>query len=290
MSNEFCIAGVQMTVEEGDGNLGTMKGRLKAIKNTQPEVELVVFSELAVYGHDPAKAEAIPGEASRYLAGLAKEFGIWLVPGSLNEKTSEGIYNTALVINPRGEIIATYRKRYPWRPSETTRGGDSFCVFDIPGRLKIGLCICYDQWFPEIARQLTWMGAQVILCPTMTTTPDRPLELILSQANAIANQVYFININGLGIGGNGYSIIVDPEGKILQSAEEEEKILTVGINADKIRNIREEGTLGACQVLKSFRDENVRFPVYSDSISKGPGFRDLGVIKSHIRNKPGTGS
>jgi predicted amidohydrolase len=98
---------------------------------------------------------------------------------------------------------------------ERSDPGEEFCVFDIPGKGRCGLCICYDQWFPEVVRSLTWMGAEVIFCPTATYTSDRSLELVLAQANAGVNQVYFLNVNGVGGGGIGQSIFVDAEGRVL---------------------------------------------------------------------------
>jgi deaminated glutathione amidase len=279
MLRTFGIAGVQMEVLAGEGNIANIEKRLIQIHQETPWVELVLFSELCVFGNHPKYAEPVPGKTTDILCSLAQQYGLWLVPGSINEQTENGIFNTAVVINPKGEIVTRYQKMYPWRPAEKCVSGDKFCVFDIPGRARIGLCICYDQWFPEVARQLTWMGAEVILCPTMTSTPDRPQELIVSQANAIANQLYFVNINGLGHGGNGQSIIVDPEGNIIAQESDQEGILTVKMDLDKVADVRENGTMGASQVLKSFRDGDVSFPVYSQGIMTGEGFKGLGSIE-----------
>ena len=81
-----------------------------------------------------------------------------------------GVHNTALAISPEGEIVATYRKLFPWLPLETSVPGDTFTVFDIPGAGRFGLMICYDGWYPEVSRTLAWMGAEVILQPTLTKT------------------------------------------------------------------------------------------------------------------------
>jgi len=278
MTDAFNIAGVQMEVVSGEGNLNRMDKYLAQIQKQQPEVEMVVFSELSVFGNDPKWAQSIPGAITQQLSQLAQKYHKWLVPGSISESTKEGVYNTALVFNPQGEIITRYRKMYPWKPLEKCLSGNEFCIFDIPGRLRIGLCICYDQWFPEVSRQLTWMGADVIICPTMTGTPDRHLEVVLSQANAITNQVYFMGINGLGHGGNGQSVVVDPEGLVVDKQEQSEAILTLKVDAQKVKNVREVGTLGVCQTLKSFREGNFSFPVYQEGFKKGEGFKKLNAI------------
>ncbi len=108
----------------------------------------------------------------------------WLLPGSLYELDGDVIYNTAVVISPEGEIVAKYRKMFPWLPYEAgTAAGNEFCVFDIPDVGRFGLMICYDMWFPEVTRTLVWMGAEVILQPTMTPTSDREVELVMAQAS-----------------------------------------------------------------------------------------------------------
>ena len=97
---------------------------------------------------------------------MAREYGIWFVPGSLYEKRDGAIYNTSSVINPKGEIVARYSKMFPFTPfEEGVTPGEEFCVFDVPDVGRFGLLNCYDIWFPETMRTLTAMGAEVILHP-----------------------------------------------------------------------------------------------------------------------------
>jgi len=278
MPRQLSLAAIQMEVLPGPDGLDRLADRLEAVGRDFPGLDLILGSELCLFGPDMKWAQPVPGPATERLCGLARRLGKWLVPGSLHEQTPEGVYNTALVINPQGEMVARYRKVFPWRPHETCLAGREFRVFDIPGRARLGLCICYDQWFPEVVRQLVWLGAEVILHPVMTTTPDRPLELILSQAHAIANQVYFVSANGLGRGGNGRSLIVDPEGRTLKQAGEEEAILVERLDLDLVKRVREKGTLGLCQVLKSFGGSGIEFPVYGQGPSAGEGFKGLGPL------------
>jgi predicted amidohydrolase len=221
-------------------------------------------------------AESIPGPISMRFCELARRTQKWIVPGSMYESVGSAIYNTALAISPEGVIVAKYRKMFPWLPHEKeTTPGDQFCVFDVPNVGRFGLCICYDTWFPEFTRTLAWMGADVILHPTLTPTSDRTLELTLNQANAIFNQCYFIDINGLGPWGGGRSLIVDPEGRVLQQAGEHDMILTEILDLDQVRKVREFGTLGLCQTWKQLRDFPGHFPVYENKISSGEIFRGL---------------
>jgi len=164
---------------------------------------------------------------------------------------------------------------------ERNDAGESFCVFDIPGKGRFGICICYDIWFPEVVRNLAWLGSEVVICPTGTYTSDRSQEIILAQANAISNQVYVLNVNGTGGGGVGRSIFVDPEGRVLQESGERETILTEVIDLDVVSRVREYGTLGLSQTWKDLRDFGGTFPMYSGDLRKGEIFHSLGPLKLH---------
>ena len=91
--------------------------------------------------------------------------------------------------------MVRYRKVFPWMPYEgVDRGLKAPPVFEIPRVGKVGVLICYDGWFPEMARGLAFRGAEIILHPTLTTTADREQELVLARANAIVNQCYVVNV------------------------------------------------------------------------------------------------
>jgi predicted amidohydrolase len=273
MARYFGIAGVQMEVVPEVDNSGAAVKLLKTVASYFPWVDLVLFSELCIHGLNPSLKELIPNQTIEKFCAWARKEKKWLIPGSFFEMAGKKTFNTAVVISPQGKIVAKYRKIFPWRPLERNDAGGSFCVFDIPGKGRFGLCICYDQWFPEIVRTLTWMGAEAILHPTATTTSDRPQELILSQAQAIFNQVYFLSVNGVGAGGVGKSIFVDPEGHVLQIAGERETILTEVIDLELVHRVREYGTLGLSQLWKDLRSFGKRFqplPVKPNCASRYP--------------------
>ncbi len=258
-----------------------------------PWVHMVVYHELVVPGlvqfvptESPdtwrKNAEQIPGPLTDQLCDIARKTKKWLVPGSMYELEGELVYNTAIVISPEGEIVAKYRKMFPWLPYEVgTQAGDEFCVFDIPDVGRFGLCICYDMWFPEVARTLAWMGAEVILQPTMTPTSDRELELVMARANAIFNQCYFVSLNGVGPYGGGRSLIVDPDGRVLQQAGDHETFLTEIIDLDHVARTREFGTMGLAQTLKQIRDAGHTFPLYKSGKLEGGSFDKLGPLAFH---------
>jgi predicted amidohydrolase len=261
---EIGIAGVQMVVGATPANIETMRERLDGLMKRFPWVEMVLFSELAPCGPRLEYAREFPNSFEEQFQELAAQHRLWLIPGSMYERAGECIYNTASVINSRGEIVARYRKMFPFYPYEQgVAPGDAFCVFDVPDVGRFGLCICYDLWFPEIARTLTAQGAEVILHPVLTNTLDRDIEVSIAHATAAMFQTFVIDVNGLGAGGNGRSCIVDPMGRVLHQASVNEEIMPLQIDLDAAKHARENGVRGLGQTLKSFRDRRVNFDVYN---------------------------
>jgi formamidase len=219
-------------------------------------------------------AEPVPGPLTDWLGGLARELGVWLIPGSFYERGDGGaIHNTTVAVSPTGELVAVYRKLFPWRPWERTAPGDRFVTFDIEGIGRAGLMICYDGWFPEVARHLAWMGAEVIFQPTATGTSDRDQELVLARANAIVNQVYVVNVNMGGRPGPGRSIIVDPEGHPLQQAGDGEEFLTEVLDLDAVARVREYGSVGLNRLWEELDREgrSLELPLYGGALRRPAG-------------------
>jgi predicted amidohydrolase len=281
MARNLGVAGIQMNVIHGQDNTDEMLKKLNWTIALFPWVDIIFFSELCLSGLDLKLAIPIPNSSLDKIMAWAQKEEKWLIPGSFYEKEGAKIYNTSVVISPTGEIVARYRKIFPWRPLEATEAGKEFCVFDIPGKGRFGLCICYDVWFPEVSRNLGWMGAEAVFCPTATYSSDRPQEMILAQANAISNQLYFLNVNGLGVGGVGCSIFVDPQGRILQTSGESEIIMTEIIDLDLVSRVREYGTLGTSQLWKDLARFKGDFPIYQGDIGRGEIFQSLGPHELH---------
>ncbi|MFB8369818.1 carbon-nitrogen hydrolase family protein [Pseudarthrobacter sp. NPDC055928] len=254
---------------------------VKAALEAQPHSKLVVFPELHLFGdEDPdlqrtdmlqASAEPLDGPRVKELKQLAKDLNIWLVPGSVCERGPEGqLFNTQLVLSPEGELAGYYRKIFPWRPFEPYDPGDRFTTVDLPGIGRVGLNICYDAWYPEVSRQLAWMGAEVILNVVKTTTPDRKQELILAKANAIVNQVFVVSVNCAGPTGKGQSIIVDPEGNTLAEAPDDSpQLLTAELDLAAVERVRTHGTENLNRPWSQFREGEpaVELSVYQGRIN-----------------------
>jgi len=207
------------------------------------------------------------------LKDVAREAGVWLVPGSLYELAADGrIHNTVVVLSPQGELVARYRKVFPWQPHEACAPGDGFVTFDIPERGRIGLAVCYDGNFPETFRQLAWMGAEVVLQPTLTTTSDREAELVMARANAIFNQLYVVSLNAAAPAGRGRSLIVDPEGIVRVGAGDAEELITDILDLDAVTRVRQFGTAGVSRMWEQINRQGpeIDFPMYGGKIQRRP--------------------
>ena len=263
--SHFAIAGIQMQIGMTN-NIPHLKSRVEVLMHLYPWVEMVVLSELAPYGPDPRTAEPAGGSVEREFGALAKKHGLWLIPGSYFEKADGRIYNTTPVIDPDGHVVTRYRKMFPFTPFEAhTTPGEEFCVFDVPGAGRFGLSICYDLWFPEVTRTLTSMGAEVIINPVLADFVDRPADLAIAQASAAMFQSYIFHINGLAVGGDGQSRVVDPAGQILHQSGRQDQMIPIEVDFELVRRQRRRGLLNMGQPLKSFRDSKARFEVYGDA-------------------------
>lgn len=263
-----------------DGLRAEVAGVMATVPHAQllllPELYLsaqpTLLSEQSTYPDDVAVP--LPGPLTDVLGEIAREFGVWLVPGTVFERATDGrLHNSAPVISPQGELVARYRKVFPWQPHEECAPGDSFVTFDIPEVGRVGMAICYDGNFPETFRQLAWMGAEVVLQPSLTTTSDRDAELVLARANAIANQLYVVNLNAAAPAALGRSVIVDPEGLVRVQAGDGEELLTDVLDLDAVTRVRELGLAGVSrmweQILRA--GPELDLAMYGGRVQPPPG-------------------
>lgn len=287
MSRPLPILAVQAAAVPGDpdATLRKFERDLRRLHGAYPDVRLFVWGELYlsaegsmtdipdVEGKAERIAQPIPGPLTDRLCELARRFGVWLVPGSFYERADDGrIHNTLVAISPAGDIVARYRKLFLWRPWEHSSPGSEFVTFDIDGVGRIGLAICYDIWFPEVARNLAWLGAEVLIIPTATPTSDRDQEVVMARAHAIANQVWVVNVNLGGRPGPGRSVIVDPEGHVLQQAGDGEEYLSETLDLDAVTRVRKFGSVGLNRMWDVLDEEGGLFelPMYGGRIRPRP--------------------
>jgi predicted amidohydrolase len=276
--SKISIAGLQLEAANGD-NLDSMEAEIDAVVRRFPWLDMLVLAELNAFGGSTESAQAMPGPAEQRFCEAARRNGVWLLPGSMFERSEGRIYNTAPVINPDGEVIARFRKQFPWFPYEkgVTPGGE-FVVFDIPGIGCFGVSICYDMWFPETIRTMTWMGAEVILHPSLTSTIDRDAEIAMVRAHGASNQCYFFDVNLAGPLGVGQSCIAGPGGEVIYQAGKGREIMPLKLDLDYVRDVRKNGWQHLGQPLKSFRDSKVEFPQYSEGYAS-PALEALGELR-----------
>ena len=202
-------------------------------------------------------AESLPGPTSETLSKLAKELEVVLIV-PLFEKRTEGIYhNTALVIDADGSIVGTYRKMHiPDDPCffekfYFTPGDTGFKSF--PTRYgRVGVLICWDQWFPEAARLTTLSGAQFLFYPTAIGYQDEDAKEsnqqitaweTIQKSHAISNGVFLGSVNRVGRENAltfwGRSFICNPFGKVIGQAENEPEIVIAQCSLPEIESVRQ---------------------------------------------------
>ncbi len=276
----FAIAGMQMYVNALQPNVDGMLQRIDILMARFPWTQMVLFSELSPLGPLTKFSLPLMNEHIEKFQAIARRHNIWLIPGSMFETAPDGkIYNTATVIRPDGEIEASYRKMFPFRPyEEGVDAGTEFCIFDVPEVGRFGLSICYDIWFPETTRQLTSQGVEVLLLPVLTGTWDRDAEIAIARATAAQFQCYVFSVNGLGAGGIGRSVVVDPSAHVLHQSAGHEDAFPIEVDMALVRRQRETGMKGLGQVLKSFRDREVDFTVYDRSSGTDAYLQSLGPL------------
>jgi predicted amidohydrolase len=266
-----------------DATLAAFEADVMRVRDgIQPGPALLVYPELHLFGTDEhsdadreqvlrAAAEPLDSELVQRLSRIARASGVWLIPGSVCESGSGGaLFHTALVFAPDGTLAGTYRKVFPWRPYEPYTPGDRFVAVDISGVCRLGISICYDAWFPEVNRHLAWMGADVVVNLVKTTTPDRAQELVLARANSIVNQLFTVSVNCAGPVGKGRTIVVDPEGEVLQeSPGDAPQVLYQRLDLGQVERVREHGTAGTNRMWSQFlpSDPQLEMPLYQGRIN-----------------------
>lgn len=203
-------------------------------------------------------AESIPGRTSQTMADLANELNVVIV-ASLFERRAAGLFhNTAVVFEKDGSIAGKYRKMHiPDDPGfhekfYFTPGDQGFIAIETSIG-KIGVCICWDQWFPEAARLTALAGAQILVYPTaIGWLSEDKLDYGASQLNAwqtvmrshaITNGVFIVAANRVGTESNiefwGNSFIVDPYGNVMaQGSTDQNQVVASECNLDSIETAR----------------------------------------------------
>lgn len=205
-------------------------------------------------------AESIPGPSTEILGKIAAESGIVII-ASLFEKRTQGIYhNTTAVIDTDGKYLGKYRKMHiPDDPAYYekfyfTPGDLGYKVFNTKFA-KIGVLICWDQWYPEAARITSLMGAEILFYPTAigwATSQDEATNIeqynawqTIQRSHAVANGVHVVSVNRVGLEQNGAmkfwggSFVSNPFGSILyQASHDKEELIIQELDTAKTDSYR----------------------------------------------------
>ncbi|MEV7655590.1 carbon-nitrogen family hydrolase [Streptomyces anulatus] len=243
---------IQIAVDP-DESVEDRRTRAASLVVAQQGSDLVVLPELwpvgaFAYTAFEAEAEPLEGPTHEVMAKAAAEAGTWLHAGSFVERAADGtLYNTSLVFSPRGERTAVYRKihRFGFDKGEATMmgAGEELVTVALPDT-TLGLATCYDLRFPEQFRGLVDAGAETLVVAAGWPERRRSHWTLLAQARAVENQAYVLAVGTAGTHGDvqqaGHSIVVDPWGEVLAQAGADEEVLTVELDADKVRATREQ--------------------------------------------------
>lgn len=224
------------------------------------DVDFIVLPEMfnCPYSNDKFIEYAEPKEKSPTLetiSSLAGKNNVYILAGSIPEKEDEKLFNTSYLFNRDGEIIAKHRKMHlfdidvkdkiTFKESDVLTAGDNFTIADTEFG-KIGIGICYDVRFPELARIMVENGASILFYPgafNMTTGPAH-WELLF-RSRALDNQVFCVGVapalnKDASYHSYGHSIIANPWGEVISQAGEKEELIISEIDLDEIKKIRGE--------------------------------------------------
>lgn len=253
------IAAIQMsTVEDKMENVRTVKTYLEKIKDENPDFVILPEMFCCPYQTEnfPIYAEKEGGPVWQQLSGYAKQYGIYLIGGSMPEKDAEGnVYNTSYIFDREGKQIGKHRKVHlfdidvkggqTFKESDTLTAGDSDTVFDTEFG-KIGVMLCFDIRFPELSRMMVNDGAKVIFVPAAFNMTTGPAHWELSfRTRALDNQIYMVGCAPArdvlaGYISWGHSIVTDPWGRVIGMLDENEGILLAELDMDYEEQVREE--------------------------------------------------
>ena len=248
-------------------NVNKMEEFVRDIMSKEPETDLIVFPELITSGYEgepeqfQEMAETLPnGYSLDRISALAKEYKVNIIYG-LPERDPlypDVLYNAAVIINDEGTPLGTYRKVHPFADEKRwCRAGCEFPVFDT-NIGKIGIMICWDTAFPEVARCLALNGAELLVVSTNWEDPyEEPWNPadginkhendwdLMTRARAFDNTLHLVAANRIGGDGGvltffGRSKIIDPRGNVIAALDKrEEGVISADLDLSLTRRHRE---------------------------------------------------
>jgi|Deesub1362A_J573_1020465.scaffolds.fasta_scaffold00441_15 predicted amidohydrolase len=233
---KVAIAQIEIT-EDREKNL--KKGSNFVTEAIRQDSTLIVLPEVFNTGFYPENYDSVetPKEELAEIIEITESSESLVIAG-ITEKQDGKLFSSAIIING-GEIKGIYRKTRIFPLTDEIRyfsPGNVLEVYNTSAG-KIGLMICYEIRFPEIARKLTFTGAEILVIPAQFPSERINHWIALLKARAIENQIFVIGANCSNF---GKSMIVDPWGEVLAEAEAEEGLITAHIDIGKMKKIRKK--------------------------------------------------
>jgi predicted amidohydrolase len=252
MKQKFKIALAQISCKRAEKTKNLKRIQQTVTRARSKSADLVIFPELSLTGYTVKDqiyelAETIPGPSTNIVENIAKKSKTHIIFGmpELSQKAQATIYNTAVLVGPKG-IIGKYRKMYLpthsiFEEKRYFRPGYQTAVFDTELG-KIGLVICYDLFFPEVVRLARLEGAQLIVCISASPAVRRGFFETLTVARAMENTAFLAYVNLVGIEDGlqfwGGSRLIGPQGKVLVKAKYDEEDFVIGsVDYSDIRSV-----------------------------------------------------
>jgi predicted amidohydrolase len=241
MREQIKLALVQISSKRENKKENLQKIEEFIIEAKEQAADLVIFPELCLTGYVMRDqiyelAETIPGPSTKKIEEIAKKTGKHIIFGmpELSEKTKATIFNTAVLVGPKG-IIGKYQKMYlpthsVFEEKRYFRSGYQIASFDTTLG-NIGLCICYDIFFPEVCRLTRLKGSKLIVCISASPAIRRSYFEILTAARALENTAFVAYVNLVGVEDGlqfwGGSRLVSPTGGVLAKAKYDKEDLVI---------------------------------------------------------------
>lgn len=256
--DKITVAAIQLTAnEDKKRNLEVAIGFID--KAIELGAELIVLPEMFNCYTFPEKmaenAETIPGYTTDLLAKKASEKGVYIVCGIFEKAGQQRAFNTSVAIGPEGNVIGAYSKTHlfdidvpgsiTYKESKNVVPGKKIVTIGIKD-IRAGMAVCFDLRFPELFRAMALKGASIFIMPSAFTRATGQFHWdALLKARAIENQVFVVAANQIGRHPNGIvsygnSMIIDPWGRVLSHAADEDNIILSQLDLKTLRTVREE--------------------------------------------------
>lgn len=241
------VAAVQMSCFPGEKERNLRKAQDLIMEACDKGAELIVTPELFSTGYsvkelDMELAEPIPGKTTSWMERIAKERNVYICGAILEHGQSKGvIYDTAVIVSPEG-VKGVYRKVCLW-DSEKIRfkHGSFFPVIQTKFGV-IGIQICYEVGWPEVARILTLKGAEILVYSCAFSNERYYVWEVATRSRALENGLFVVASNRSGREGNiefaAHSRIINPKGEILVEASQIDDVVTAKIDVDSVTKQR----------------------------------------------------